>query len=179
MKNRFFQLVTLCAVAALTSGCARQISPNVYKASHVGEASRTYSGVVVSMRTVEVEEGERLEENGLGLMGGGLAGGVAGSFVGKGHGNVAAAGLGAVLGAVGGALLEKEVKKQNAYEYVVKLTDGSALTVVQGMDTQFQIGQKVLVIVSNQGRSRVIADNGVSEAFKSPASNVNIHVKRS
>lgn len=177
MRTQSLSILLLSLTAILNTNCTRQISPNVYSANSIGEASRTYSGTIVGMRTVEVQDKERLEENGLGLMGGAVAGGLAGSFMGKGMGQVAATGLGAVLGATGGALLEKEVKKQSAFEYIVRLKDGSALTVVQGMENPLNIGQKVLVIVSNHGRSRVIPDNGLTDGFNNPATNINLNVR--
>ena len=136
-------------------GCAREISPNVYSASSVGEASSTFSGVVISARQVTIEDKEYLEENGLGIVGGGVGGAIAGSQFGKGSGKSLATVGGAVAGAVAGAYAEKALKSQNAMEYVVALENGESKTVVQGMDPQLAVGQKVWLMVSHHGRSRV------------------------
>ena len=156
-KNHFTLIV--CAFSLLMGGCARQISPNVYSESHVGEASRSFRGIVVGMRDVEIEGKEKLQDNTLGLIGGGVAGGLLGNQFGGGHGNVAATAAGALAGAVGGTFLQKELEKQNAVEYTVELTGGEMRTIVQGPEPRFGVGQRVLVMISHEGRSRIVADN--------------------
>ncbi|MGB0935637.1 MAG: glycine zipper 2TM domain-containing protein [Alphaproteobacteria bacterium] len=175
-----FSVVAVSLLAL--SGCARNISPNTYKASHVGEASFTYQGVVASARQVVVENSEELEQNSTGILGGGLAGGLAGNQFGGGSGNVAATVGGAVLGGIAGAFAEKALKSQDAMEYVVRLNNGSMMTVVQGMDLQLAMGQRVLVMVSHDGRSRVVPDqtgiNDVQPMVSAPAQKVNINLHR-
>lgn len=144
-------------VSFIAGGCARQISSDVYSASSIGETSSTYSGVIISARGVVVEDKEYLGDNGLGIVGGGVGGAVAGSQFGKGSGNTAATVGGAVVGAVAGAFAEKYLKKQNAMEYIVALENGESKTVVQGTDPALTVGQKVWLIVSYEGRSRVIS----------------------
>ncbi|MGL4371644.1 MAG: hypothetical protein ACRCTK_03210 [Alphaproteobacteria bacterium] len=146
------------ALVLLLSGCARDISSNTYKASHVGEASFTYQGVVANVREVQVEEGERLEENAAGVGIGALAGGAAGYQFGGGRGQIATTAAGAILGGVAGAYAEKALKSQKGLEYVVRLDNGQIMTIVQGLDPRLNPGQRVLVLVSNAGRSRVVAD---------------------
>ena len=63
----------------------------------------------------------------------------------------------AAAGAVAGAYAEKALKSQNAMEYVVALENGESKTVVQGLDPTLAVGQKVWLMVSYQGRSRVTA----------------------
>ena len=138
-------------------GCARQISSNVYSAASIGEVSTTYPGVIISCRQVIVEDKEYLEQNGLGIIGGGLAGGYAGSKFGKGEGNMLATVGGAVAGAAAGAYAEKMLKTQNALEYIVALENGETRTVTQGVDPAFSTGQKVWLIISGKGRSRLTA----------------------
>ena len=72
-----------------------------------------------------------------------------------GRGNFAPTAAGAIAGAVGGAFLEKKLKEQNAFEYVVQLDNGQMMTVVQGKDQIFGIGQPVYVLTSQGGRSRI------------------------
>lgn len=148
------------ALVFLLSGCARDISSNTYKASHVGEASFTYQGVVANVREVQVEEGERLEENAAGASIGTLAGGAVGYQFGGGKGQIATTAAGAILGGVAGAFAEKALKSQKGLEYVVRLDNGQVMTVVQGLDPRLSSGQRVLVLVSHSGRSRVVADQG-------------------
>lgn len=142
---------------SLSTGCARQISSNVYSARSVGEASETYPGVIISARTVAVEDQEYLGDNTLGIVGGGIGGALLGSTIGKGSGNTLATVAGGVLGATGGAFAEKALKSQQGMEYVVSLENGQTRTVVQGPDPQLSVGQSVFVMVSHHGRSRVVA----------------------
>ncbi len=148
---------SLFAASTFFSSCARQISSDVYSGASIGETSTTYAGVIVNARKVLVQDQEYLEDNGLGLAGGGLAGAAIGSQFGKGSGNTLATIAGAVAGAVGGAYAEKALKEQEAIEYIVALDNGETRTVVQGPQPQLQSGQKVWLMVSYQGRSRIIA----------------------
>lgn len=137
---------------ALTS-CAREISSDVYASRQVGEVSTTFAGVIKNVRQVTVEHGENLEDNSLGIAGGGIAGGVIGHAVGR--GNLAPTAAGAIVGAVAGSFAEKKLKQQTALEYVVQLDNGSLMTVVQGQDQVFSVGQPVYVMTSYGGRSRI------------------------
>ena len=145
--------IVLVVSAILLTSCARQIDSDVYASRQVGEVSTTYVGVIRSVREVCVEECECLEDNGLGIAGGGLAGGVIGNALGK--GNFAPTAAGAIVGAVAGSLIEKKAKQQMALEYVVELYHGGLITVVQGQNQVFNIGQPVYVLVSPYGRSRI------------------------
>jgi outer membrane lipoprotein SlyB len=158
--SRFISFVTALSCAALfcmTTSCAREISSDVYAADHVGEASTTYAGTIIHSRQVNVQDQERLQDNTLGIVGGGVGGALAGSQIGKGSGNTLATIGGAVVGATAGAFAEKALKSQNGMEYVVQLENGQAMTVVQGPSPAFSVGQTVYVIVGQQGRSRIIA----------------------
>lgn len=181
MKNQLFKLTTcLIAITAL-SGCARNINPNTYKASHVGESSLSYQGNIISIRDIEVKEGEYLEENKTGMALGGLTGGLVGTQIGGGRGQIAATVGGAILGATAGAFAEDALKTQKAKEYTVRLTNGSIMTVVQGPEINLSVGQPVLVIVGKQGRSRIIADNsmqGVQPMVSNNDTNINVNLGR-
>lgn len=145
-------------VLLLTGGCARRISQNYYASASVGEAAHTYRGTIVSARKVNVGEAERLQDNGMGVGVGAVAGGVAGSQIGKGSGSVLAAAGGALLGGLAGAFVQDELSSQTGMEYAVQLDNGQIMTVVQGDEEVYQAGQRVLVIVSKKGRSRVVPD---------------------
>ena len=149
------QMILMVLFGLALTSCARDISTDVYASRQVGEVSTTYEGVVRSVRPVTVEQAEQLENNKLGITGGGLAGGMIGSAVGK--GNLAPAAIGALAGAVAGSFAEKKLKSQTALEYTVQLGDGSLLTVVQGQDQTFGVGQPVFVIASPCGRSRIVS----------------------
>lgn len=148
-------LMLLSASTMILSSCAKEISSGVYSAHQVGEVSVTYSGVIRNVREVCIEGSDNLEENGLGIIGGGVVGGVVGSNIGKGNGRLLPTAVGAIAGAVGGSLIEKKLKQQTGFEYIVHLDDGMLMTIVQGRDYFFQVGQPVYVITSNSGRSRI------------------------
>ncbi|MDP1879552.1 MAG: hypothetical protein Q8K60_01270 [Parachlamydiaceae bacterium] len=155
-KNFFHTSICLFGLLSLIlcfSSCARQISSDVYSARQVGEISITYAGVIRSMREVVVEHGDQLGDNEAGVVAGGVTGGVLGSAIGR--GNLAPTALGAVAGAIAGSLVEKKLKTQTGMEYVVELNNGGLLTIVQGNDECFQIGQPVYVLASPCGRSRI------------------------
>ena len=152
-----FQVMAIGTVALLLHGCARNISPNSYSDKHVGEASRTFKGRIVSVRTVNVSP-EQLGDSAAGTAIGGIAGGVLGNQFGSGHGRLATTAGGAVLGALAGAFAEKELKSQDAYEYVVELQNGEMRTVVQGLDVKYSPGQAILLMISDRGRSRIVAN---------------------
>ena len=154
---KYFSFLLLLAGIAVSTGCARQISSNVYSAGSVGEASETYPGVIISARAVEVEDQEYLGDNTLGIIGGGVGGALIGSTIGKGGGNTLATVAGGLIGATGGAFAEKALKSQQGMEYVVTLDNGQSRTVVQGIDPQLSIGQNVFLMVSHHGRSRIVA----------------------
>lgn len=151
------KMIFVAAFITLCSSCARDISSDIYSADHVGEASTTYSGTIIHVRTVTVNDSERLQDNSMGIIGGGLGGAYAGSHIGKGDGNTLAIIGGALAGATAGAFAEKALKTQQGVEYVVQLDNGQSMTVVQGPTPAFTTSQPVYVIVGQQGRSRVIA----------------------
>jgi outer membrane lipoprotein SlyB len=155
MKHNLKMMVLLLSSMTALSSCARQISSDVYTSRQVGEVSTTYAGCIRSVREVCMEEGDKLEDNTLGMAGGGVVGGVAGNAIGK--GGLVPTALGAVAGAVAGTFIEKKLKQQMALEYIVQLENSNMITVVQGQDQVFDIGQPVYVIISQSGRSRIIS----------------------
>lgn len=159
MTKTLIKVIAPCLAVVALTGCQRNIDPNTYAAGAVGEASFTYQGTIISARKVHVTGHENLEGNTTGIGLGAVAGGLAGNQIGSGSGNVAATVGGAVIGGIAGAFAEKALKEQDGMEYAVKLTNGSMMTVVQGLEGAMAVGQRVLVMVSQDGRSRVVPDN--------------------
>ncbi len=156
--SKTMKVVVCLLVCVMFTGCARRIGSGRYGQANVGEASTTYQGVIVSARTVVVGQ-EQLGDNMAGAVIGGVGGGVVGNQFGKGTGNTLATVGGAALGAIAGAFAEDKLKEQDATEYVVRLNNGSVKTVVQGPEPVLRPGQRVLLIVGQDARSRVVADN--------------------
>lgn len=157
--QRLTLFVCLCSLL-MVGGCARRISQNYYAAGSVGEASHTYRGYIVSVRKVEIGGGESFSDNKAGMAVGAIGGGLLGSQIGGGvKANIVGGVLGAALGAAAGGFAEDALSSQDGMEYSVQLDNGQLMTVVQGVDEVYPVGQRVLVIVSNEGRSRIVPDN--------------------
>lgn len=146
-------IALLSAAAVALGGCASNISPQTYSVGAVGQINRSISGTVISAREVGVA----------GTVGmGGAAGTAAGAVIGSGaggnnaRGNIVGAIGGAVVGGLAGAAIEANATKQQGIEYVVETENGNLMTIVQGTDTVFSQGQKVLVLYGSP--SRLIAD---------------------
>lgn len=145
------QAILGMAIVFLT-GCAHDISPQSYSVGSVGQVNRTISATVISARAVDVSG-----TNGLGGGAGSALGAVGGSSLGStGRDNLAGAIGGAVVGGLAGAAIEGSATKQKGMEYVVETENGNLMTLVQGPDTIFAVGQKVLVLYGSP--SRLIAD---------------------
>jgi len=163
----------------LASGCSRDLSSGAYGEAQTGEADSTYEGVIVSMRTIQVKPDTG--ENAGGTLAGGALGAAGGSAIGRGTGSLVSAIGGAIVGAVAGNVVEGELRKQTAMEYIVKLVNTGTIkkrkghrggeseesettneqesdirTVVQAADPALKVHSKVYVIVSKKGRSRIV-----------------------
>ncbi len=149
-------LIPLVSLFALLSGCAPSISSDSYDATKLGAAQSVRTGTIESVRQVNVNY-----DSGLGALGGAVAGGAGGSAIGHGAGSWAAGAGGAVAGAVIGDQIDKAVNEQTGLEYIVKLDDGSQVSVVQGKQPSLAIGERVNVIMGENGgnRARIVAAN--------------------
>lgn len=160
------RLTLFAAIAATSlSGCAYQTGPNVYEPYAVGQAAQTELGVVQSARPVEVSS---QGGTGIGATVGAVAGGIAGAQIGpsryhhRGHSHRYLS-AGSALGALGGALvggligaaIERDVTRQTATEYIVRLDDGSMITIVQGSQP-LAPGQRVFLQTPYRGRARIV-----------------------
>jgi outer membrane lipoprotein SlyB len=137
------------------SSCARETSPDVYDSKNFGKVANTYPGIIKRMREITVTNGEGLQDNTTGILGGGVGGALLGSTIGHGAGTVVAEVAGGLAGAFGGAALEQKLKTEKAVEYLVELDNGQLKTVVQSPEPSLFEGEKVYVMISEDGRSRV------------------------
>jgi outer membrane lipoprotein SlyB len=138
-------LFSLCLVLA---GCARDISPQTYSVGSVGQVNRTISATVISVRTVDVKG-----SSGVGGAAGAGVGAVAGSSIGStGRDNLAGAIVGAVVGGIAGSAVEGKLAEQKAMEYVIETENGNLMTIVQGLELIFSVGQRVLVLYGSPAR---------------------------
>lgn len=151
MKQTTILTATLIGLAVvMVSGCATGLSGSDYPRSQARQEQSVRTGVVESVREVQLE-GTR---SGVGAVSGAVAGGIGGSEMG--HGTLGA--LGAVLGAVGGGLvgqaLEEGVTRRKGLEITIKLDNGSLVAITQDTDEVFKPGERVRIL-SGGGVSRV------------------------
>lgn len=156
MKNLFIYCCVTLFVLAM-SGCVREISSSSYDAKTLGTSNETFECTVIKVRQVVVQEGDYLRDNATGGIIGAVAGGAIGNSIGGGRGRTLATVAGATAGALSGAYAERSLSKQNALEYTVRLSTGELRTVVQGVDNALYTGQSALLIIDNNGRSRLVA----------------------
>ena len=94
---------------------------------------------------------------GVGGVGGALVGGAIGSGIGGGSGNTIATAAGAVGGAILGAKAEEKLTRTAALEITVmylQTQECEAIVQTAGNDN-FQVGDRVRVLVDNRGTKRV------------------------
>ena len=148
--------VMAVGLAGMLTGCAPDISPLNYSTDQTGIAAQTARGVVVAATPVKVSGGRGLTSN-VGTLAGAVAGAAGGSAIGGGtRMNVLGGVGGAVLGGVLGNMAESKLTEQTGMQYEVRLANRSVVTVTQGMNPPFGVGQHVFVIFSNP--ARIVAD---------------------
>lgn len=148
-------------VALASSGCAPRIGANNVSIQGAGQMSQTLRGKIVGARPVTISASSTESDNqpGAGALIGALGGGLLGSQIGQGKGSVLAGVAGAAAGGVGGHLLGQKLTDQEGMEYQVQLDRGDLVTMRQGADPMFHVGQRVMVVDSGRGQGRVIPDN--------------------
>jgi outer membrane lipoprotein SlyB len=133
-------------------GCTQNISPNTYTTSQVGVAGKVLPGEVVAKRIVTVDN-----SSGVGGAAGVLAGGAAGAAIGGStEANIVGAVGGALIGGVVGNAIDKSVTRKQAYEYVIKLDNGSTVSIAQSLEVELAVHQRVLVMYG--AMTRVVPD---------------------
>lgn len=154
MKTKLLSSLAAAFAAAtvLVTGCATDYSGSAYDPEFVRQQHTIRHGVILRIDQAKIE-GEA------GLVGGaagGILGAAGGSAIGGGSGNTIATAIGLVGGAAIGAAAQKKATTQTAYEFTVRLDDGTELGVVQtlGPDT-FAPGQPVRVLIAPNGTTRI------------------------
>ena len=135
----------------LVSGCSNEFSGDNYTSKNAGEVSKTNEGTIISMRKVSLKSDGG---PGAGALVGGVGGGLLGSAFGKGGGKALGVAAGALLGGVAGNAIEN--RSQDGIEYMVKLDSGATVALAQGPTPALSVGQRVFVIHSEKGKSRVV-----------------------
>lgn len=151
---RFFTALLLLPMTLMLASCADDIGANQYETSSVGHVSSAVEGTIVSVRRITVST----SEGAVGTIGGAVVGGALGSLIGGSDAvRVAGAAGGAVVGGAAGQAGQKQLSKQAGFEYVIRLDNGSLLTLTQGTDVAMAVGQRCIVLDAQRGdRARVI-----------------------
>ena len=150
MKTTVTVAVVLAAGLVL-SGCPASMSGGAYSRDQAREAQEVRLGYVESVRQVLIEG----TKSGVGAVSGAALGGVAGSTIGRGRGQVAGAIGGAVLGGLAGSAIEENATRQPGLEITVQLDNGRMVAVTQAADEPFYPGDRVRVLIGNDGTTRV------------------------
>lgn len=133
----------------MLTACQADIESYQYNAGDAQQARAVSECTVVSVRQVKVTS----NNNQLGTVIGGAAGGIAGYSIGSGSTAHLLGGLGgAVLGGLAGDAAQGALSSQNAYEYIVKLSNGQLTTITQGSGTLLSPGQRCMLLHGNPAR---------------------------
>jgi len=144
-------IISFLVVTVLLAGCASSKSGEVYARGEARQVMTVDLGVVEFVKEVRVEG----SKSGLGTAGGAIIGGVAGSTIGGGNGSTLAALGGAILGGIAGNVVEEKLTDFNGLEITVKLDSGKAIATVQANDVMFAVGDRVRVLTTRNGTTRV------------------------
>lgn len=151
MKN-ILTAVLIGLSTIILSGCATGLGGDTYSRDQARQEQTVRTGIVESVREVQIEGTRSM----VGAVAGGVAGGIGGSYMGDGT----LGALGAVLGAVGGGLLgqaaEEGVTRRKGVEITIKLDNGSLVAITQETEANetFKPGERVRIL-SGGGVSRV------------------------
>lgn len=155
--KKIYILIIISMMTSLVTGCGTNVSPNSYDACEAGVASKVAHGTVIGKRKVTIDA-----RGGAGGLAGTAAGAIGGSAIGGGdRAHLLGAVGGAVLGGVIGNAIDKKINTHQAYEYIVKLKNGSTISVAQAQELEFQINQPVMVIYGPT--ARIVPDDCVPE----------------
>jgi outer membrane lipoprotein SlyB len=148
--------VLLCIALLFVMGCGHQQAGTVYSRGAVGQAQTVEEGEVILVRQVKIE-GSR---SGIGTIAGGYLGYKGGKAlsrnIGSSSGSSATKVAGAVGGAVGGRAVERKATEKTGLEVTVRLENGRVISVVQPSGEQFDIGDKVRVLIRPDGSAMVL-----------------------
>ena len=135
-------------LAALVAACQPNYSPDTYTSGSVQQASKVEQGRIVGIRKVTVSA-QGIAGGATGAAAGGIAGAQA---PGSGVRSALTALGGSVVGGIVGVGVERATGDTEAFEYVVRKTNGELVSVTQKDETAMQLGQKVLVIAGPTAR---------------------------
>jgi outer membrane lipoprotein SlyB len=147
---RHLQFITVALLSLFVVACASSNSGSVYSRDEARKVQTVKTGIVESVRQVQLE-GTKSQ---IGTVAGGAVGGIAGSSIGSGKGSAIGAVIGALAGGIAGAMAEEGLTRKDGLEITVKLDGGGLVAIVQEADEVFKAGEKVRLI-EHAGVTRV------------------------
>jgi outer membrane lipoprotein SlyB len=155
MKNISYIVLSLITmVMLLTTGCfSMDANGSTYTRDEVKSGNKIYFAEIIAIDNVTIEG----TSGTIGGASGAVLGGLVGSTVGGGTGRDIATAVGAIGGALIGAKAENSLTRTKAIEISVKYElGGECEAIVQTPDNDnFQVGQRVRVLVDSKGTKRV------------------------
>lgn len=146
----YIKTILMIASVLVVTACASSNSGSVYSRDEAKRVQTVKTGVVESVRQVQIEG----TKTPIGTVAGGAIGGIAGSSVGSGRTSSVVAVIGAVAGAIAGSAVEEVATRKDGLELTIKLDGGGLVSIVQEADEIFKAGDKVRII-ENGNTSRV------------------------
>ncbi len=153
-----------CLVLAPLAACGPSYSPDTYSANAVQQANKTEQGIIIGVRPVKISAAGTV-----GTVTGAAAGGIAGSQASPAPLSAFSALGGSLIGGIAGSAAEHATEDTDAYEYIVKKTNGDLVSVTQKDAVPLALGLKVLVIAGPQARVvQDYTDPAVAATVKPP-----------
>lgn len=143
----------LLALPAMT-GCSANVGGYDYKAGQAQQSYSAHQATVVSVHTVTIH-GDTRDQQTLGGALGATVGMLVGSSIGGGSGRALGAAGGALLGGAAGVGAGTLTSRETGLQITVRDDFGNEEIIVQGAQPAVQPGQRVRVIVGQDGTRRV------------------------
>lgn len=139
------------AMTLLAAGCVSSRSGAVYSRDEALRRMTVYYGTILTVREATIEG----TQSGVGPVVGGVAGAVAGSAIGSGSGQAIATVVGGIVGGIAGGVAEESVTRKAALELTVEMDNGEIIAVVQEADDEYAVGDRIRVVRTPDGATRV------------------------
>ena len=144
----------VCVLASmlLTACGGGRFGSDVYSREEVRNVYTSRDAVVLDVRPVRIDGKSGV----VGTYGGAYVGNTVGGNIGDGRGDDIARAVGTVAGAAAGRRIERAATGEDGLEITLRMDDGKQITIVQGAEPGFVAGESVRVLLSGNGRGRVV-----------------------
>ncbi len=140
---KLFSLLTM--LMFVLTACAPKVGGSDVNASEARRYQSVSYGYVTAIHHVKINNDGSVGST-LGVLGGAIVGGIIGNLFGAGAGNTLATLGGAAAGGAAGYGVSQQVENQAGYQIEVELENGRRVSVVQGTDYRFNLGQNVSIV---------------------------------